>query len=342
MLEIKDIEVTFGDFVAIKDINISINQGEFFSFLGPSGCGKTTTLRTIVGFVKPSKGSITIDHKEITYEAIEDRGIGIIFQSYALFPTMTVRENIEFGMKEHKWSRDKIEQRVKEVSTLVNLNQAQLKKKVSELSGGQQQRVAIARALSLQPDIICLDEPLSNLDAKLRKSLRSELKRIQASSNATMIYVTHDQEEALALSDRVAVFSNGEIQQIGTPEEIYYQPKNQFVAEFIGDRIKLDNNLLNLINAKEILLSENQDHYINIDDLTVTPPTSVDRRTIVLPATLVSEEFLGSITRRVYEVQGSNMTDISFSNSLLPLEIGDSVDIYVSLENICSFDKETK
>lgn len=342
MLEIKNIEVTFGNFVAIKNININIKEGEFFSFLGPSGCGKTTTLRTIVGFVKPSQGSIKINDKDITYQPIEDRGIGIIFQSYALFPTMTVKENIEFGMKEHKWPAGKIEERVKEVSKLVNLDHSHLNKKVSELSGGQQQRVAIARALSLEPDIICLDEPLSNLDAKLRKSLRSELKRIQASSNATMIYVTHDQEEALALSDRLAVFSNGEIQQIGTPEEIYYQPKNQFVAEFIGDRIKVDETLLTLINMDKEILSANKDHYINIDDLSVEPPSEDQEKVISLPGKLISQEFLGSITRRVYQVQGSQISDISFSNRLIPLEIGDNVEIYVNTDKIRSFDKEKK
>lgn len=246
MIQFKDIEIRFGDFVAMSGLNLEVKKGEFFTFLGPSGCGKTTTLRALVGFIRPSKGTIEVNGEDITYKPIEKRGIGMVFQSYALFPTMTVGENIAFGLKEHKWDKDKIQKRIREVADMVNLTDEQLKKNVSELSGGQQQRVAIARALALNPEIIVLDEPLSNLDAKLRKSLRQELKRIQKVSGTTMIYVTHDQEEALTLSDRIAVFNNGYVEQIGKPREIYDHPQSEFVANFIGDMNQVPVQLLQM------------------------------------------------------------------------------------------------
>ena len=193
MIQFSDIQIKFGDFTAIDHLNLEIRQGEFFTFLGPSGCGKTTTLRSLAGFIQPSKGKISVKGEDITYKPIEKRGIGMVFQSYALFPTMTVEENITFGLKENRWDKEKIKKRTAEVADMVNLTDVQLKKNISELSGGQQQRVAIARALALNPEIIVLDEPLSNLDAKLRKSLRTELKKIQKASGTTMIYVTHDQ-----------------------------------------------------------------------------------------------------------------------------------------------------
>ena len=178
-IQIEHIEIKFGDFVAIKDLSLTINKGEFFTFLGPSGCGKTTTLRALAGFITPTKGKIIVNGEDITHKPIEKRGIGMVFQSYALFPTMTVRQNITFGLEENKWEKSRIDKRVQEVAAMVNLTEEQLNKNVSALSGGQQQRVAIARALALEPEIIVLDEPLSNLDAKLRKSLRMDLKRIQ-------------------------------------------------------------------------------------------------------------------------------------------------------------------
>lgn len=244
MINLEHIEVTFGSFKALKDINIDIQEGEFFTFLGPSGCGKTTTLRTITGFIDPSAGKVSVRGKDITHTPIEKRNIGMVFQSYALFPTMTVFENIAFGLQVKKMDKALIREKVYAMAEKVDLNEEQLKKKVSELSGGQQQRVAIARALVTNPEIICLDEPLSNLDAKLRVQLRNELKDLQKRFGITTVYVTHDQEEALTLSDRIAVFNKGVIEQIGRPDEIYSHSATEFVCNFIGDINRLEEPFL--------------------------------------------------------------------------------------------------
>ena len=244
MIKLSDIVVKFGDFEALHNINVHVKEGEFFTFLGPSGCGKTTTLRTITGFIEPVGGTVSMQGRDITHVPIEKRNIGIVFQSYALFPTMTVRDNIAFGLKIKKMSKDVIRQKVNDIAKKVDLTEEQLAKAVSQLSGGQQQRVAIARALVTEPAIICMDEPLSNLDAKLRVQLRNELKRMQKDFGITTIYVTHDQEEALTLSDRIAVFNKGYIEQIGTPNEIYNHSATEFVANFIGDINKLEDGIV--------------------------------------------------------------------------------------------------
>ena len=235
MIKFEEIEIKYGNFIAVENLNLEIKKGEFFTFLGPSGCGKSTTLRCLVGFLEATEGDIIVNDKVITHLEPEDRGIGIVFQSYALFPTMTVYDNIAFGLKVKKVPNDIIKAKVTEVAKKIKISDEQLKRNVSELSGGQQQRVALARALVLEPKILCLDEPLSNLDAKLRVDMRKELKRLQKDLGITTLYVTHDQEEALTLSDRIAVFNNGFIEQVGTPAEIYHQSKTEFVCDFIGD-----------------------------------------------------------------------------------------------------------
>ncbi|MEE0323685.1 MAG: ABC transporter ATP-binding protein [Christensenellales bacterium] len=244
MIELKDIVVKFGDFEALHNINVNVKEGEFFTFLGPSGCGKTTTLRTITGFIEPVSGTVSVNNQDITHVPIEKRNIGIVFQSYALFPTMTVYDNIAFGLKLKKLKKPEIDQKVREIARKVDLSDEQLKKAVSQLSGGQQQRVAIARALVTGPSIICMDEPLSNLDAKLRVQLRNELKKMQREFGITTIYVTHDQEEALTMSDRVVVMNHGVIQQVGSPTDIYNEPVNAFVADFIGESNIIDGVML--------------------------------------------------------------------------------------------------
>ena len=230
----------FGDMVAVKEIDLNIEKGEFVTFLGPSGCGKTTTLRCISGLETPEGGDILLagkkvfsEDEKINYPAGE-RGLGLVFQNYALWPHMTVEGNIGFGLRKLKISQEEKNKKISRVIDAMGLNSLE-KRYPHELSGGQQQRVALARMIVNEPGILLFDEPLSNLDAKLRMKLRSELKRLHAELNATSIYVTHDQVEALALSDKIIVMKEGVIQQIGTPYEVYHDPENLFVADFMGN-----------------------------------------------------------------------------------------------------------
>ncbi|WP_294662051.1 ABC transporter ATP-binding protein [uncultured Fusobacterium sp.] len=232
-LKIENIRKMFDKTRGIKDINFSIEKGELISFLGPSGCGKTTLLNIIGGFIKPETGKIYLEGEEITDFPPEIRNISTVFQNYALFPHMNVIENIKYGLKYKKLSKKEQEDLVQDYLKIVGLEGYE-KVSIHELSGGQQQRVALARALVLHPKLLLLDEPFSNLDAKLKISMREELKQLQKKLNISMIFVTHDQEEALSLSDKIVVMNMGEIIQIGTPEEIYYQPANDYVADFIG------------------------------------------------------------------------------------------------------------
>ena len=237
-VELQGVNKYYDDCHALKDINLTINHGEFISFLGPSGCGKTTLLRTIAGLEDSSDGIIYLSGKNVTNKPARQRNFGIVFQSYALFPNLTVEENIGYALKSKGQSKKTIKERVNELIELVGL--AKLNDRFpSQLSGGQQQRVALARALAPNPKLLLLDEPLSALDAKVRHTLRSELKQLQQKTGITTIMVTHDQEEALAISDRIAVLKFGEIEQIGTPDEIYSTPATEFVAEFVGTINKL-------------------------------------------------------------------------------------------------------
>ena len=283
MIRLNNIVVKFGDFTALHGIDVHVKEGEFFTFLGPSGCGKTTTLRTITGFIEPTEGTVVVKGRDITRVPIEDRNIGIVFQSYALFPTMTVYDNIAFGLKVKKVKKAEIDQKVRQIAIKVDLSDEQLAKAVSQLSGGQQQRVAIARALVTGPAIICMDEPLSNLDAKLRVQLRNELKKMQKDFGITTIYVTHDQEEALTMSDTVVVMNRGDIQQIGSPQDIYNEPNNAFVADFIGESNILDGVMLSDYRVKffdrefecvDKGFAENEpvDVVIRPEDVDIVPP----------------------------------------------------------------------
>jgi putative spermidine/putrescine transport system ATP-binding protein len=232
-LDLIHLRKAFDETVAVKDFNLQVEKGEFVSLLGPSGCGKTTTLRMIAGFEIPDNGSIVLSGEEITSIPSNQRGMGMVFQSYALFPNMTAWSNIAFGLRVHRVSTAEIKRRVNELLDLVGLSDDG-HKFASELSGGQQQRVALARALAIEPRVLLLDEPLSALDAVVRVALRNEIRRIQSALGITTIYVTHDQEEALSISDRVVVMRQAEIEQEGTPEEIYIQPQTPFVATFVG------------------------------------------------------------------------------------------------------------
>jgi iron(III) transport system ATP-binding protein len=224
----------FGNVKGVTDVHIQIKPGEFFTFLGPSGCGKTTTLRMIAGFYYPSEGRIRFGNKDVTNQPPNKRNTGMVFQNYALFPHMTVFENIAFGLQVRKVPKSEMVQRVERAQKQVHLD-GYGNRRIDQLSGGQQQRVALARALVIEPNILLLDEPLSNLDAKLREETRLEIKRLQIELGITTIYVTHDQAEAMAMSDRIMVMQGGVVQQIGSPEEIYNCPVNRFVASFIGE-----------------------------------------------------------------------------------------------------------
>jgi putative spermidine/putrescine transport system ATP-binding protein len=232
-LTLTGIQKSFGTSVAVQDFNLSAQRGEFVSFLGPSGCGKTTTLRMIAGFEVPTAGTISIDGTDVTHRSPNKRNVGMVFQSYALFPNMTVGDNIGFGLKVRKRPPVEIKKRVAELLEIVNLPDKGGRYPY-QLSGGQQQRVALARALAFEPTVLLLDEPLSALDAKIRVALRHEIRSIQRQLGITTVYVTHDQEEALSLSDRVVVMSEGRVEQIGTPFEVYNFPSTPFVASFVG------------------------------------------------------------------------------------------------------------
>lgn len=232
-VELREIEKAFAEVRALRGVSLSIESGEFFTLLGPSGCGKTTLLRTIAGFHAPDRGSVVVDGKPLTGVPVHARNIGLVFQSYALFPHMTVFENVAFGLESRRVPKQELEARVNQVLATVRLEELG-QRTPDQLSGGQQQRVGIARALVIDPAVLLMDEPLSNLDAKLRVTMRDEIRALQRASGTTTIYVTHDQEEALAVSDRIAVFNEGAVQQVGAPREVYADPHNAFVAAFVG------------------------------------------------------------------------------------------------------------
>lgn len=243
LIRLVNCEMAFDDEIVLNDINLYFNDKEFLTLLGPSGCGKTTTLRIIGGFIKPTSGDVLFDGERINDVPPHKRKVNTVFQKYALFPHLDVYENVAFGLRIAKLPEDEIDERVTEMLEIVSLKGFE-NRKVSQLSGGQQQRVAIARALVNRPKVLLLDEPLGALDLRLRKDMQNELKRIQQAMGITFIYVTHDQEEALSMSDTVVVMDKGRIQQIGTPEDIYNEPKNAFVADFIGESNILDGVML--------------------------------------------------------------------------------------------------
>jgi iron(III) transport system ATP-binding protein len=242
-VRLEHISKRFGPTVALDDINLSIAAGELFFLLGPSGCGKSTLLRLIAGLNEPTSGRIYFNDRDVTSSGTESRSAVMVFQSYALWPHMSVRENIRFGLQVRRLSRDEQDQRVNQVLDLVRLREL-AERKPNQLSGGQQQRVALARSLAVRPDCLLLDEPLSNLDAQLRQQMRSEIRRICKSQGLTTIYVTHDQKEALSVADRIAVMNAGRIAQIGTPAELYHHPQSAFVASFIGETNLLEGKVL--------------------------------------------------------------------------------------------------
>ncbi|MBP3736509.1 MAG: ABC transporter ATP-binding protein [Lachnospiraceae bacterium] len=340
MIRLDGIVVKFGDFTALHDINVQVNDGEFFTFLGPSGCGKTTTLRTITGFIEPASGTVSVDEKDITHVPIEDRNIGIVFQSYALFPTMTVFDNIAFGLKVKHLKKAEVQRRVKEIAAKVELSDEQLGKAVGQLSGGQQQRVAIARALVLEPAIICMDEPLSNLDAKLRVQLRNELKKMQKDFGITTIYVTHDQEEALTLSDRIAVFNNGCIEQIGTPNEIYNFSKTEFVCNFIGDINRIDKELAERLAQAQPSVDPDNHNFIRLERIHVgTAPTG---NQIAVDGVVTSREYYGLYIKYTVDIGSQSVKVIEKNDGIRIYEEGQRVSVVIDPADVMAYPPEAK
>ncbi|PRY82973.1 ABC transporter ATP-binding protein [Alkalibacterium olivapovliticus] len=337
MIEIKGLQVKYDDFIAIDDVNLTIKEGEFFTLLGPSGCGKTTTLRSIAGFLKPSEGSINVNGKNIVNTPIEKRGLGMIFQSYALFPTMSVFDNIAYGLKIEKKSKAQIEDRVYELADLVELNEEQLGKNVSDLSGGQQQRVAIARALAKKPTIVLFDEPLSNLDAKLRKQLRLELKRIQRETGMTAIYVTHDQDEALEISDHIAVFNNGKIEQIGTPREIYDHSASEFVCKFIGEANYLGPSLITHINEhmETNRFNPNAKHYVREEKVNLMVPEG--SKAVPVKGNILQEVFYGTFSTYICEVLDTTLRIIVKEDGTTRIDSKNELTLYIDPKDILEY-----
>jgi putative spermidine/putrescine transport system ATP-binding protein len=249
-LELQQLRKTFGKVVAVDSLDLEIDRGELVSLVGPSGCGKTTTLRMVAGLQDADRGRVVLDGRDVTHEPANRRGMGVVFQSYALFPNMTAADNIAYGLAVRKRPTAEIRRRVADLVDLIEIGDA-AQRYPHQLSGGQQQRVALARALAIEPAVLLLDEPLSALDAAVRLTLRLEIRRIQRSLGIATMYITHDQEEALSISDRVAVMRDGRIEQLGTPEDIYTAPVNEYVARFVGSSNRLDVRVLDA-NARTV------------------------------------------------------------------------------------------
>jgi spermidine/putrescine ABC transporter ATP-binding subunit len=306
-VDLKDITLAYGDFVAVKDVSLAIEKGSFVTLLGPSGCGKTTILRSIAGLVNPTSGDITIAGRRVNDVPIHRRNIGLVFQNYALFPHKTVFDNIAFGLKYRNVAKSVIAEKVARALEMVRLPGVGAKLP-SELSGGQQQRIALARAIVIEPDVLLLDEPLSALDANLREEMRTELKLIQRQIGITTIFVTHDQGEALAMSDLVVVMNAGRIEQRGAPSDVYEHPNSEFVANFLGNANFLDGKVLS-VTSGEILLQLAGGASLTIRGGAVRPVTVGDKVRAVVRAekielirTGTSPETCSALVGRIVDV----------------------------------------
>jgi putative spermidine/putrescine transport system ATP-binding protein len=345
-LDISAVRKVYGQNVVVQDFNLAVERGEFVSFLGPSGCGKTTTLRMVAGFEQPTAGSIRIGGKDVTYLPPNQRNIGMVFQAYALFPNMTVADNIGFGLKVAKKPAAEIGPRVKEMLELIKLPHL-ADRYPYQLSGGQQQRVALARAIANKPQVLLLDEPLSALDAKIRVSLREEIRALQKALGITTIFVTHDQEEALSMSDRIVVMSEGRMEQVGNPFDIYNYPKTRFVAGFVGTLNTLKARVLDPGAGK---LSIDGQEAVTSRPLNGSPADSI--RTVALrpeavalgervnggnglSGTIEEVGFLGSVVRiKVRLGENAISLDTFNSSSVTPPKRGDTVSIAFTRDDL--------
>ena len=339
-LSIQHVHKSFGATTVVQDFNLDVEAGEFVSFLGPSGCGKTTVLRIVAGFEEPSGGRIVIGGKDVTRLKPNQRNIGMVFQAYALFPNLTVAQNIGFGLKVAGVPRGEVDSRVAEMLDIIKLPQGEFGSRYPyQLSGGQQQRVALARALAPRPKVLLLDEPLSALDAKVRVSLREEIRSIQKKLGITTIFVTHDQEEALSISDRIVVMYGGKAEQVGTAFEVYNRPATRFVAGFVGTLNILEGELgeggaVVKVGGGEIALKERPDGArpgdrlslaLRPETITLNPPKGGD---VLLAGEIADVQFLGSVIRVRVRTGGSTVSLDTFNNPAVPPpRIGDHVKV---------------
>jgi len=348
-VQLLNITKKFDDVTAVSELNLTIKDGEFFSLLGPSGCGKTTVLRMVAGFYTPTNGQILFNGKNVSTLPPNKRNTGMVFQNYALFPHMTVFENVTFGLKARKVPASDRRGRAEGALELVNLADY-MDRKVTQLSGGQQQRVALARAIVIEPEILLLDEPLSNLDAKLRRDTRIQIQKLQQKLGITTIYVTHDQEEALTLSDRIALMEGGVCKQVGTPDEIYNHPNNAFVASFIG-RSNLINGIIKEFNKNAFLveiteeikiyvsntdLEENQTSQLVGKDITlaIRPETIVLRKskgneTNVFEGEVKFRQFNGYMVEYEIDMQGIGLNVIMLNEENSVFHVQDKVYVHI-------------
>lgn len=314
IVQLKNVNKSFGDNHVVKDLNLSVGEGEFFTMLGSSGCGKTTTLRMIAGFETPTSGQVLLDGADVLDKEPYERDVNTVFQSYALFPHMTIFDNVAYGLKMKRVAKDEIRDRVTAMLNLVQLGGFE-ERKPSQLSGGQRQRVAIARALINQPKVLLLDEPLGALDLKLRKQMQLELKRLQRKLGITFIYVTHDQEEALSMSDRIAVMNDGVLEQVGTPTEIYEKPATKFVATFIGETNLFEGMVTKTaagvasiaIETGTIVAGDDGTHEGEMAAVSVRPErmriSTEPRPGFALPGMVRDQVYIGSAVKVVVELQ---------------------------------------
>ncbi len=351
-IEVVDVHKRFGKTVALRGVSLSIREGELFAILGPSGCGKTTLLRVIAGFEQPDEGRVLIGGQDVTDLPPDKRGTVMVFQNWALWPHMTVYENIAFGLKLRKLPKTEIEERVRWVLELLGLKGLE-NRYPSQLSGGQQQRVALARALVVKPRVLLLDEPLSNLDAKLRLKLRAELRKLQRQLGITMVYVTHDQEEAMSLADRIAVMRDGRVEQVGTPEELYNKPATLFTAVFLGRTSLVTGKVVdvdgdkaivslggnNLVRAVNHGLSPGDEAAVAVkaDGARVTKPSKMEYYTSIRGKVTVSM-YLGSFNEIRLALPGTGqeiLLDLPVEEPLP--KPGEEVEAYVPLRNVHAF-----
>lgn len=351
-ISIERLTKVFGDITALREVSLTIGDGEFVSILGPSGCGKTTLLRSVAGFCVPESGSIIMEGEDITHLQPQKREAGMVFQHYELFPHMTVEENVAFGLRERKWKKGAIQDRVREMLDLVKLSDT-VQRFPHELSGGQQQRIALARALAISPKVLLMDEPLGALDLKLREAMQLEIRRIQQAFRIMTIYVTHDQGEALAMADRVAVMNNGQIRQVGYPWEIYADPRDRFVAEFVGQMNFLEGRIVDqctFSSQEGLLVSINpvpsryhgQPAVLSVrpEDLILRDwPESGRAQAKVWSGKVLGRKYVGSLVYYFVQLVSGPAVIVETSRHIDPLADGICVGVQYSMDRLILLDR---